>query len=99
MWPQTAAPSGGEQALTAPLLVSGFRPQFRSWNVGTIDINRTYLGVSQNAQMVAEEGACDAPFESELKTLGVPTLASVDPKILAALDCVALNGVGACDDE
>ncbi len=62
------------------------------------DIDRTYVGVSQNGDMVGEEGACEAPFDQGLEALGVPSLADVDAELLAKMDCVAEKGPSACDD-
>lgn len=62
-------------------------------------VDRTYFGVSQNGEMLAEEGLCLPPFASTLEQLGVPTLADVDPEGLAAMDCVASNGLEACIDD
>ncbi|MEN9579560.1 MAG: hypothetical protein RJA70_2569, partial [Pseudomonadota bacterium] len=61
-------------------------------------IDRTYASVSEGDQLLIEEGACAAPFEQDLADLGVPGLQDVDAEMLAKMDCVATNGVGACDD-
>ncbi len=61
------------------------------------DIDRTYMSVSDDGEMVAEEGECIAPFGETLEDLGIPTLQDVDPDVLAKMDCVATNGIAACE--
>lgn len=63
------------------------------------DIDRTHIGVSTDGELVAEEGACDAPFDTTLAELGIPTLADVDQDALAAMDCAATNGLRACEED
>jgi hypothetical protein len=62
------------------------------------NIDRTYVGVNDNGNMVVEEGGCSSPFDQELQALGVPSLEDVDTAILQKMECVAVNGVRACDD-
>ncbi len=61
------------------------------------DIDRTYMSVSADDEMLAEVGACDDPFLPGLAELGIPTLADIDQEALAALDCAATNGLAACE--
>jgi hypothetical protein len=56
-------------------------------------IDRTAVVVSSDDVLLLEDGACTGGFEQSLTELGVPSLADVDPEVLAALDCVASNGV------
>lgn len=63
------------------------------------DLDRTHMSVATDAMVVAEEGACQAPFDSTLAELGVPTMAELDQDMLAKMDCVATNGLAACEDE
>ena len=61
------------------------------------DIDRTHLGVESGGSLVAEVGACEAPFDVSLASLGVPTMAELDQEVLASMDCIATNGIEACE--
>jgi hypothetical protein len=60
-------------------------------------IDRTYMGVSDDGVMVVEQGTCQEPFAATLVELEIPTLADVDQAGLALMDCVASNGLAACE--
>lgn len=64
-----------------------------------LDIDRTAITVSDDVGMIVNEGQCDGAFASDLTTLGVPSLADVDADMLAKMDCVATNGLAACEAE
>jgi hypothetical protein len=63
------------------------------------DIDRTGITVSDDVAMLVQEGECAAPFTDTLDALGVPSLADVDAEMLAKMDCVATNGLAACEDK
>ncbi len=62
------------------------------------DIDRTYMSVSADDEMVAEVGECADAFAPGLSELGIPTLQDIDQDALAALDCAATNGLAACEE-
>lgn len=60
-------------------------------------IEQTYIEVKSSAGPVAMDGTvdmCGPIFSNDFATLGVPTLADLDPGLKAALDNAASNGVG-----
>jgi len=64
-------------------------------------IDNTYWAVTDGtASVVDPPGAtpadCGLYFQDSLSTLGIPSLADIDPATYAALDCVASNGVEFC---
>jgi hypothetical protein len=62
-------------------------------------IDRTGITVSDDAGMIVNDGQCEGAFASDLDTLGVPSLADVDPDMLAKMDCAASNGLEACKEK
>jgi hypothetical protein len=55
-----------------------------------------YYAVEAGALSLAE-GACAGGDDVTLAERGVPTLDDLDPELLGALDCVATEGIDACD--
>lgn len=56
------------------------------------DIDRAYIGLVVDGATIAEEGACEAPFEQTIEALGVPTLGDIDPALVERMSCVAESG-------
>ncbi len=57
------------------------------------NLDRTYLNLSVAGATIGEEGACTGGLESTLTELGVPSVDDVDAELMAALTCVAENGI------
>lgn len=62
------------------------------------DIDRAYIGLVVDGATIAEEGACEEPFEQTIEALGVPTLDDIDPALLERMSCVAASGTD-CKDK
>lgn len=59
-------------------------------------LDTSYFSVDDGTN-VTTEGTCDGALALSLAESGVPTLDAVDPALMAALTCVAEQGVEACD--
>lgn len=62
------------------------------------DIDRNYVGFFVGGATIGEDGACTAPFDETLETIGVPTLSDVDQELLERMSCVAESGTG-CEEK
>lgn len=63
------------------------------------DMDRTGITVSDDVAVLVEQGECSEPFTQSLDELGVPSLADVDAQMLSVMDCVATNGLAACETD
>jgi hypothetical protein len=57
------------------------------------NLDRTYLSFSAGPSVIASEGQCAGKLASTLTELGVPSIGDVDAKLMAALTCLAQNGM------
>jgi hypothetical protein len=64
------------------------------WNAA---FDRTFIHMESGGGVVVDEGACPAPMNQNMATLGLPSLSSIDTDLLTALDCVAQHGVESCE--
>lgn len=62
------------------------------------DIYRTHVTVVADGEAIHSEGTCGEPFSATLHDLGVPTVADLDAELLLKMDCVATNGLAACEE-
>ena len=87
-WHAEARLSEGD--LSAPVRV------IECWTAG---LNRTSFQLGTDSAMVGtlENGSCAAPLDRSSRELGLPTLESVDPALLAAMNCAADHGLSGCD--
>jgi hypothetical protein len=58
--------------------------------------DRTFIHMDSGGAVVLEDGACAAPMDQSMASLGLPSLSAIDTELLSALDCVARHGVEAC---
>jgi hypothetical protein len=62
------------------------------------NLDRTYLSFSVDQAVIASDGQCAATLDSTLTELGVPSISDIDANLMAALTCVADNGIdGQCE--
>lgn len=62
------------------------------------NLDRTHLSISADQSLLVDDGQCAEGLQATLSELGVPSLGDVDPELMAALACVADNGIeGDCD--
>lgn len=62
------------------------------WNPS---LDQTFLRLASGASSV-ETGACEAPTDQPMSTLGLPSLATLDPALVEKLSCAAEHGVAGC---
>lgn len=62
------------------------------------DIDRAYIGLVVDGATIAEEGACEEPFNQAIEALGVPTLDDIDAALLERMSCVAESGAD-CEEK
>jgi hypothetical protein len=58
-------------------------------------IDQTFLHVVSGSSSV-ETGACPAPTDQPIATLGLPSLATLDPALVETMSCAAEHGVAGC---
>ena len=62
------------------------------------NLDRTYLSIAADQSVIASRGQCTGALQSTLTELGVPTINDIDADLMAALTCVADNGIeGDCE--
>jgi hypothetical protein len=62
------------------------------------DLDRTFLSFSADQSVIASQGQCTGALKSTLTELGVPSIDDIDADLMAALTCVADNGIaGDCE--
>ncbi len=62
------------------------------------NLDRTFVSISADGVVLASEGQCEGVLGSTLGELGVPSVDDIDPELLAALTCVADQGLdGDCE--
>jgi hypothetical protein len=66
------------------------------WDAG---FARTFIHLESDGSEVIDDGACAAPMDQSMSSLGLPNLSTIDTDLLAALDCVAQHGVDSCSSQ
>jgi hypothetical protein len=62
------------------------------------NLDRTFVSISADGAVLASEGQCEGVLGSTLSELGMPTIDDIDAELMAALTCVADQGVdGDCE--
>jgi hypothetical protein len=57
---------------------------------------RTFIQLESSGSTVLQNGACAAPMDQGMSSLGLPSLSTIDTDLLSALDCVAQHGTDSC---
>jgi hypothetical protein len=66
------------------------------WDAG---FDRTFIRLESGGSEVMSAGACAAPMDQSMSSLGLPSLSTIDTDLLSALDCVAQHGVDSCSSQ
>jgi hypothetical protein len=61
-------------------------------------LDSTYVSISADSTLLAEDGECQEPLSGTLAALGIPTLNDIDQELMDDLGCVAENGLEGCED-
>lgn len=58
--------------------------------------DRTFIELESDGSQVLSNGACAAPMDQSMSSLGLPSLSTIDTDLLSALNCLALHDIDSC---